>query len=91
MSPRHPAVKFLAWVERLGYLRADLIVGTMPNLREHVVEVSGSDKPVAQDPQGLGTSFWNRQRLCRMVTLRLISHRVNLLSAMLAPSVLITP
>ena len=57
MSPRHPAVKFLAWVERLGYCRADLIVGTMPNLREHVVEVSGSDKPVACIPQGLGTEL----------------------------------
>ncbi len=53
VSPGHPAVKFLAWVERLGYRRADLIVGTMPNLRDHVVEVSGSDKPVACIPQGL--------------------------------------
>jgi glycosyltransferase involved in cell wall biosynthesis len=57
MSPRHPAVKFLAWVERLGYRRADLIVGTMPNLREHVVEVSGSNKPVACIPQGLGNEL----------------------------------
>lgn len=54
LSPRHPAVKFLGWVERLGYRRADLIVGTMPNLGAHVREVSGSMKPVACIPQGLG-------------------------------------
>ncbi|MDB4499974.1 glycosyltransferase family 4 protein [Akkermansiaceae bacterium] len=53
VSQWHPAVKFLAWVERLGYRRADLIVGTMPNLCEHVLEVSGSVKPVACIPQGL--------------------------------------
>lgn len=53
MSPRHPAVRFLGWVERLGYRRADLIVGTMPNLQEHVVEVSGSQVPVACIPQGV--------------------------------------
>ncbi|NVK39762.1 MAG: glycosyltransferase family 4 protein [Oceanospirillaceae bacterium] len=57
MSPRHPAVKFLAWVERLAYRRADLMVGTMPNLREHVTEVSGSDKPVGFIPQGLDTAL----------------------------------
>ena len=53
MSPRHPAVRFLGWVERLGYRRADLIVGTMPNLEEHVAEVSGSQVPVVCIPQGV--------------------------------------
>lgn len=50
---KHPAVRFLGWVERLAYRRADLIVGTMPNLKEHVIEVSGSVKPVICVPQGL--------------------------------------
>lgn len=50
---KHPAVRFLGWVERLAYRRADLIVGTMPNLKEHVVEASGSVKPVICVPQGL--------------------------------------
>lgn len=54
VSTRHPAVRILGWVERLGYRRADLIVGTMPNLITHVREVSGSEKPVACIPQGLG-------------------------------------
>ena len=50
---KHPAVRFLEWVERLAYRRADLIVGTMPNLKEHVAEVSSSIKPVICVPQGL--------------------------------------
>jgi glycosyltransferase involved in cell wall biosynthesis len=40
-SRHHPLVKLLGWVERTGYLRSDVIVGTMPNLTEHVTEVTG--------------------------------------------------
>lgn len=53
VSRRHPLVLFLGWVERLGYRQADLIVGTVPNLREHVVSVSQSRKPVVFVPQGI--------------------------------------
>lgn len=53
VSARHPLVVFLGWIERLGYRRADLIVGTVPNLREHVAEVSQSRKPVVCVPQGI--------------------------------------
>tara|TARA_R110002124_G_scaffold75612_5_gene202926 strand:+ start:13929 stop:15164 length:1236 start_codon:yes stop_codon:yes gene_type:complete len=56
-SPRHPAVRFLGWVERLGYRKADLIVGTMPNLAEHVVEVSGATTKVVCIPQGLAPAL----------------------------------
>ncbi|MDP3960835.1 MAG: glycosyltransferase family 4 protein [Pseudorhodobacter sp.] len=53
MGSGNPFVRLLGWVERLSYRRADLIVGTMPNLGEHVAEVSGSTKPVICIPQGL--------------------------------------
>lgn len=52
-SPRNPFVMFLAMVERLGYRRADAIVGTMPNLGQHVREVSGSTRPVHCIPMGV--------------------------------------
>jgi glycosyltransferase involved in cell wall biosynthesis len=52
-SPRHPLVVLLGWVERLGYRRADLIVGTMPNLVEHVNFVAGRTRPVVCIPQGI--------------------------------------
>lgn len=51
-SAKHPLIKLMAWVERLGYTRADAIVGTMPNLEAHVREVSKSTKPVHCIPMG---------------------------------------
>ena len=39
----HPLVLYLRFIELWGYRRADLIVGTMPNLKQHVIE-SGIDK-----------------------------------------------
>lgn len=38
----NPFVKFLAWTERYGYRKADIIVGTMPNLGGHVEAVTGT-------------------------------------------------
>jgi len=40
-SPRNPLVRLLGWVEKTGYRRADLVVGTMPNLSAHVSAVAG--------------------------------------------------
>lgn len=51
-SPKNPLVMGLAAVERLGYRKADAIVGTMPNLAEHVREVAGVDRPVFCIPMG---------------------------------------
>lgn len=53
ISPLNPFVVFLGWVEKIGYKKADLIVGTMPNLKEHVAEVTGLQLPVVCIPQGL--------------------------------------
>ena len=41
-SPRNPLVKVLSFIERLGYSNADLIIGTMANLKQHVLQVSNS-------------------------------------------------
>ncbi len=40
-SSRNPLVLGLSLVERLAYRHSDAIVGTMPNLEEHVREVAG--------------------------------------------------
>jgi glycosyltransferase involved in cell wall biosynthesis len=53
LSRWHPAVLVLAWVERLGYRHADLVVGTMPNLQARVTEVLGYARPVGCIPQGV--------------------------------------
>lgn len=52
-SAHNPFVIGLAWVERLGYRYADAIVGTMPNLREHVAEVLGYERPADCIPMGV--------------------------------------
>ena len=40
----HPLALYLRFIEKWGYRRADLIVGTMPNLKQHVME-SGIRRP----------------------------------------------
>lgn len=52
-SRRNPLIIALGWVERLGYARADAIVGTMPNLGEHVAAVLGHRTDVTCIPQGV--------------------------------------
>lgn len=37
---RNPFVMLLSWVEKFGYRNSDIIVGTMPNLSEHVKAVT---------------------------------------------------
>lgn len=36
----HPLIQFLKLTERIGYSRADLVVGTMPNLKQRVTELN---------------------------------------------------
>lgn len=56
-SPRNPFVIFLSFVERLGYQKSDIIVGTMPNLSEHVENIIGRVKPVKCIPMGFDPSM----------------------------------
>lgn len=51
-SRRNPLILVLGLIERLGYRHADAIVGTMPNLGEHVGNVLGHSKPVHCIPMG---------------------------------------
>jgi glycosyltransferase involved in cell wall biosynthesis len=55
----NPLVLGLGFIEKLGYRHADAIVGTMPNLGEHVTSVLGRPKathciPMAVDEAALG-------------------------------------
>jgi glycosyltransferase involved in cell wall biosynthesis len=49
----NPLVLVLAYIEKLGYKHADITVGTMPNLGEHVTEVLGFSKPTFCVPMGV--------------------------------------
>jgi glycosyltransferase involved in cell wall biosynthesis len=52
-KPRNPFVLVLGIVERVGYKYADAIVGTMPNLGEHVCKVLGYSKATHCIPMGV--------------------------------------
>ena len=56
----NPFVKILATIEKFGYKKSDLIVGTMPNLKEHVENVTGvkNNKCVCV-PFGFDANFYN--------------------------------
>jgi glycosyltransferase involved in cell wall biosynthesis len=60
-SDSNPFVRLLAWVERFGYRRADLVVGTMPNLAEHVAGVAGDGIACECVPFGFNPSAFNKQ------------------------------
>jgi glycosyltransferase involved in cell wall biosynthesis len=49
-------VRGLEWIEKLGYRSADAIVGTMPNLAEHVANQVGPGRPVHCIPMGIDPS-----------------------------------
>lgn len=51
-NPKNPFVRVLFWVERFGYRRASVIVGTMPNLAAHVEQALGERKSVRCIPMG---------------------------------------
>ena len=53
LSPKNPVVHFLRWVERFGYEKADVVVGTMPNLEPHVSSISRSPVRVETIPLGI--------------------------------------
>lgn len=51
-SSKNPFVRFLAWLEKLAYRKSDKVVGTMPNLSEHIYNVTGQKIEAACIPQG---------------------------------------
>lgn len=57
-SKSNPLVMALAWIERFGYRSADLIVGTMPNLKAHVARVTGEELPCVCVPFGFDPKFF---------------------------------
>ena len=63
-SRYNPAILLISWLEKLGYLRSDGIIGTMPNLDEHVKKVTGHNLAVSCLPMGVSNfQISNRQDL----------------------------
>lgn len=51
-SKWHPLVLLIGFIEKFGYKKADLIVGTMPKLDLHVKNILGYEKPFYCSPLG---------------------------------------
>ena len=58
----NPFILFLFWIEKLGYKKANAIVGTMPNLQEHVDHIIGKNNKCYTIPQGFSENFYNNQK-----------------------------
>lgn len=56
INKHHPLIILLSLIEKFGIKNSDIIVGTMPNLSEHVNETLGINKKVYFIPQGLDES-----------------------------------
>ncbi|MCR3905728.1 MAG: glycosyltransferase family 4 protein [Tenericutes bacterium] len=59
-SKKHLIVRLLGRIEREGYRKADLIVGTMPNLTEHVKQITKENKKVFYSPLGI-PKIWENE------------------------------
>ncbi len=51
-SKWHPLVLLIGWIEKFAYKKADLIVGTMPKLDQHVRNMLGYERPFFCSPLG---------------------------------------
>jgi len=58
-SSWNPGVMILTWVEKFGYRHADVIVGTMPNLTEHVTTVMGRPMNCVCVPSGYDPDIYD--------------------------------
>ncbi|HGE6078706.1 TPA: glycosyltransferase family 4 protein [Vibrio cholerae] len=61
ISQKNPFVIFLSWLEKLAYRKADSVVGTMPNLTEHIYNVTGQNIKAHCIPQGLDEGLLSEQ------------------------------
>lgn len=55
----HPLVLALGFIEKIGYKKSDLIVGTMPKLDLHVRNILGYDRHFFCSPLGFDPSKYN--------------------------------
>ena len=58
-SKWHPLVLLISAIEKFGYKKSDLIVGTMPKLNLHVEGVLGYIKPFHCSPIGFNPKYYN--------------------------------
>jgi len=76
-SKFNPFIFGLSLIEKLGYKYSDIIVGTMPNLEEHVAKVLGYERVVSCVPMGLDVDKCMKFCVCLWITKKAISRMRN--------------
>ena len=57
-------IRFLSLVEYTGYKNADAIIGTMPNLKEHVININNKFKEkIFHIPMGYDPKFYDKRNI----------------------------
>jgi len=56
VSERHPLMKIMHWLQNLGYRKADLVLSSIPNLKEHIQEQINEDRKFHCLPMGYDTA-----------------------------------
>ena len=62
-SKYNPFIIYLTWLEKFGYKNADLIVGTIPNLIQHVREICKVNTKCICIPQGVSLRFYEQEQV----------------------------
>lgn len=62
-SKFNPFIIYLSWLEKFGYKKSNLIVGTMPNLIEHIRNNCNISTKCICIPQGLSINFYNNEQI----------------------------
>lgn len=62
-SKWHPLVLLIGFIEKFGYKKADLVVGTMPRLDLHVKNILGYEKPFHCSPLGFDPNNYKEEFL----------------------------
>lgn len=72
----NPLIKALSWIEKKAYQKADHIVGTLPNLGEHIREVApGSEDKFVHIPIGYDPEFFDQSEQKVDINLQLPSDK----------------
>ncbi|MGJ0308714.1 glycosyltransferase family 4 protein [Aliarcobacter cryaerophilus] len=62
-SKWHPLVLLIGFIEKFGYKKSDLIVGTMPKLDLHLKNILGYEKPFHCSPLGFDPANYKEELL----------------------------
>lgn len=62
-SKWHPLVLLIGFIEKFGYKKADLVVGTMPRLDLHIKNILGYEKPFHCSPLGFDPANYKKELL----------------------------